>query len=366
MTIESDQSKRTKLRKLLIDHFDLQDLQDLCFDLGVDFDNLGGGNRKAEKIRELILYMEKRFFLSELVAVVAEARPNVTWPEFQSYTTPVVLDFSDSKSQLSDFSGIPTGFTDVDKRLGGLHKGELILVASRPSMGKSSLITTIALVATKKHRKRVVFFSLQMSNEQLVKRIIALEARITLSRLFQNELADYEWPIYSEVLKHLQESPLTIIDNAFLTPSQLRAECQRLSNEDGVDLIVIDGLELICPERTYHDLEQETNELARLLKNLARELNVPILITSQLGHSSEQRQDKRPLLRDAPGNLDQFADVIMFLYRDDYYYPDTTERPNIAELNIVKNRNGPTWHVDLYWHSQLAAFRNLIRQEINL
>ncbi|MCL4262890.1 MAG: hypothetical protein KJ069_06730 [Anaerolineae bacterium] len=206
-----------------------------------------------------------------------------------------------------------------------------------------------------------------MPTEQLVKRIIALDTRISLNRLSQHHLNEFEWPAYYEALRQLQESSLTIIDKAFLTPAQLHVECQRFSSESDLDLIVIDGLELIHPERVYQNLEQETTELARLLKNLARELNVPILITSQLGHSPERRQDKRSILGDVPGNLDQFADVVIFLYRDEYYHPDTTERPHIAELAVAKNRNGPTGRIDLYWHSQLVTFRNLVRtQEINL
>ncbi len=160
MTVESDQAKQlTKLRKLLIDHFDLQDLKDLCFfALDIDFDSLGGGNHKPEKVRELISYMKNRLLLPELVEAAAEARPNVTWPVFQPSTMPVLVDNSDSKSELSDFSPVPTGFTDLDRLLGGLRKGELILVAARPAMGKSSLVTTFALVAARRYHKRVAFF----------------------------------------------------------------------------------------------------------------------------------------------------------------------------------------------------------------
>jgi replicative DNA helicase len=171
-----------------------------------------------------------------------------------------------------------------------------------------------------------------------------------------------------EAVGRLSETKLFIDDTPGVTPMQLRAKCRRLYAEHGLDLILIDYLQLMQTERNSPNRVQEISEISRGLKNLARELDVPVLAAAQLSRAVEQRQDKRPQLSDLrdSGSIEQDADIVMFIYRDEYYNPDTTEKPNIAEINIAKHRNGPTATVDLYWHGKLATFRNLQRQELDV
>ncbi|MCP5097571.1 MAG: replicative DNA helicase [Chloroflexi bacterium] len=270
--------------------------------------------------------------------------------------------------QGGDIVGVPTGFTDLDRLLGGLNKSDLLILAARPGMGKTALQNGIALTAARKHGKRVAMFNLEMSAEQLVARMVASETRIDSQRLRRGQLQDHEWPVFMEAIGRLSETRIFIDDTPSITTNQLRTKCRRLYAEHGLDLIVIDYLQLMHAERSTNNRVQEISEISRGLKTLARELDVPVLAAAQLSRAVEQRQDKRPMLSDLrdSGSIEQDADIVMFIYRDEYYNPETTERPNIAELNIAKHRNGPTGVVDLYWHGNLATFRNLQRQEINL
>jgi replicative DNA helicase len=411
--------------------------------------------------------------------------------------------------------GVPTGFTDLDRILSGLNKSDLIIIAARPGMGKSAFQMAISLNAARRHQKRVAIFNLEMSGEQLVQRMIAMETRIDSQRLRRGSLQEHEWPIFYEAIGRLSEARIFIDDTPSITPTQLRTKCRRLYAEHGLDLILIDYLQLMQAERPTNNRVQEISEISRTLKGLARELDVPVLAAAQLSRAVEQRQDKRPMLSDlrdsgcltgdtlitladtgrrvrlnsligqsgfklwalnettwqlqpatvsrafstgvrpvfrlttrlgrtiratanhqfriyegwqrldqikpgdrlalpraipaesagsaasdicwdavvaiepdgeaevydltVPGphnfvandiiahnSIEQDADVVMFIYRDEYYHADSTERPNIAEINIAKHRNGPTGAIDLYWHGQLATFRNLQRQEISL
>lgn len=270
--------------------------------------------------------------------------------------------------QEEDIIGVPTGFTDLDRLLGGLNRSDLLILAARPGMGKTSLQNAIALTAARRHGKRVAMFNLEMSGEQLVQRMIAAETRIDSQRLRRGQIYEHEWPIFLESIGRLSETRIFIDDTPSITPMQLRTKCRRLYAEHGLDLIMIDYLQLMQSERSTNNRVQEISEISRALKGLARELDVPVLAAAQLSRAVESRQDKRPILSDLrdSGSIEQDADIVMFIYRDEYYNPDTTERPNIAELNIVKHRNGPTGTVDLYWHAELATFRNLQRQEISL
>ena len=270
--------------------------------------------------------------------------------------------------QGDDVIGVPTGFTDLDRLLGGLNRSDLLILAGRPGMGKTSLQNAIVLNAAMRYGKRVAIFNLEMSGEQLVQRMIASETRIDSQRLRRGQLHEHELPIFMEAIGRLSETRIFIDDTPSITPNQLRTKCRRLYAEHGLDLIIIDYLQLMTSEHVSNNRVMEISEISRSLKGLARELDVPVLAAAQLSRAVEQRQDKHPQLSDLrdSGSIEQDADIVMFIYRDEYYNPDTTERPNIAELSIAKHRNGPTGTVDLYWHSKLATYRNLQRQEINL
>ncbi len=241
-------------------------------------------------------------------------------------------------------------------------------VAEDMIVHNTALQNGFALTAALKHGKRVAIFNLEMSGEQLVQRMIASETKIDSQRLRRGQLMEHEWPIFMEAVGRLSETRIFIDDTPSITTNQLRTKCRRLYAEHGLDLVIIDYLQLMSAERGTNNRVMEISEISRGLKGLARELDVPVLAAAQLSRAVEQRQDKRPLLSDLrdSGSIEQDADIVMFIYRDEYYNPDTTERPNIAELNIAKHRNGPTGTIDLYWHGKLATFRNLQRQEINL
>jgi replicative DNA helicase len=264
--------------------------------------------------------------------------------------------------------GVPTSFTDLDRLLGGLNKSDLIIIAARPGMGKTALQLAIGQAAARRYGKRIALFSLEMSAEQLVQRMIAAETRIDSQRLRRGDLEEHEWPIFYEAVGRISETQIFIDDTPSISPMQLRTKCRRLYAEHGIDVIMVDYLQLMQTERPYSNRVQEISEISRALKGLARELDVPLVANSQLSRAVEQRTDKHPMLADLrdSGSIEQDADVVMFIYREDYYKHEESERPNIAEINIAKHRNGPTAVVDLFWQGQLATFRNLQRQEIKL
>lgn len=284
----------------------------------------------------------------------------------------IARDYLDRIEELNErgdeMIGVPTGYVDIDRLLGGLNKSDLLIVAARPGMGKTSFQLGMALHAGLRHGKRIAIFNLEMSGEQLVQRMIAAETRIDSQRLRRGQLHEQEWPIFYEAVGRLSETRIFIDDTPSITPLQLRTKCRRLYAEHGLDLVMIDYMQLMQAERSNNNRVQEISEISRSLKGLARELDVPVITASQLSRAVENRQDKRPQLSDLrdSGSIEQDADIVMFIYRDEYYNPDTTERPNIAEINVAKHRNGPTGVVDLYWHGKLATFRNLQRQEVRL
>ena len=316
---------------------------------------------------------------AEDIAVVIDRAEQTLFSVTEGRTTRDLTSVRDIASQYldriealnargDDMIGVPTGFTDLDKLLGGLNKSDLLIVAARPGMGKTAFQLAIALHAGLRHAKRVAIFNLEMSGEQLVQRLIAAETRIDSQRLRRGKLHENEWPLFYEAIGRLSETRIFIDDTPSITPLQLRTKCRRLYAEHGLDLIMIDYLQLMQAEHTTNNRVQEISEISRGLKTLARELDVPVVAASQLSRAVESRQDKRPQLSDLrdSGSIEQDSDIVMFIYRDEYYNPDSTERPNIAEISIAKHRNGPTGVIDLYWHGQLATFRNLQRQEVKL
>ena len=254
--------------------------------------------------------------------------------------------------------GIPTGFSDIDKLLGGLQRSDMVILAARPSVGKTSLALSIAHNASKKFKQRVAFFSLEMSNEQVVQRLISAETAIDSQRLRRGDIAEDEWGRFMKATSDLSETLFFIDDTPSISALELRTKARRLHAEVGVDLLVVDYLQLMRGDYRSENRVQEISAISRALKALARELNVPVLALSQLSRSVESRQDKRPILSDLreSGALEQDADVVIFIYRDEMYN-ENTERQNIADIMVSKHRNGPTGSVSLYFKKELAQFR---------
>ena len=247
-------------------------------------------------------------------------------------------------------TGLPTGFTELDHLTAGLQKSDLILVAARPSMGKTAFTLNIAAHVVLRAKEPVAFFSLEMSKEQLVQRLLCSEGRIDSQRLRVGELEEKEWGDLIDTANRLSAAPLYIDDTPSITVMELRSKARRLKAEHGLSLIVIDYLQLMQgrTSKSGDNRQQEISEISRSLKALARELDVPVIALSQLSRSVESRQIKRPMLSDLreSGSLEQDADIVMFLYREDYYDPET-ENKNITEVIIAKHRNGPVDTVDL-------------------
>ncbi len=262
--------------------------------------------------------------------------------------------------------GIPTGFIDLDKLLSGFQPSDFIIVAGRPGMGKTAFLLSIAKTAAQRHRKRVAIFSLEMSNEQLVQRLLAQETGIDSQRLRTGEISAEEWDKISQAVDAFSNAPIFLDDTPAITPTQLRTKCRRLHMEYGLDLIMVDYLQLMSSGSRSENRVQEVSQISRNLKALARELNVPVLAAAQLSRAVEQRTDKRPMLSDLreSGSLEQDADVVMFLYREEVY-DENTEKEGIAEVIVAKHRNGPTGRVELVFQKELARFLDAAHQHID-
>ncbi|SHM17449.1 primary replicative DNA helicase [Caldanaerovirga acetigignens] len=254
-------------------------------------------------------------------------------------------------------TGVPTGFPDLDAMTSGLQPSDLILVAARPSMGKTAFALNIAQNAAIRHRIPVAIFSLEMSKEQLVQRMLCAESNVDSHKLRTGRLEEDDWPRLARAMGPLSEAPIYIDDTPGITCLEIRAKARRLKAEKGLGLVVIDYLQLIAGRGQSENRQQEISEISRSLKALARELNVPVLALSQLSRAPDVRSDHRPVLSDLreSGSQEQDSDLVAFLYREDYYNPNT-DRKNIAEVIIAKQRNGPTGKVELLWLSQYTKF----------
>jgi len=272
------------------------------------------------------------------------------------------LEKIEKASKLSgSVTGISTGFLDLDYRTAGLQPSDLILVAARPSMGKTAFVLNIAQHVAFKEKKACAIFSLEMSKEQLVNRMFSLEAGVDAQKLRVGNLSDQEWQQLVEGAGTIGESRLIIDDTPGISISELRSKCRKYKLEVGLDIIIIDYLQLMSGSgRSSDSRQQEISDISRSLKALARELNVPVVALSQLSRAVEQRPDHRPMLSDLreSGAIEQDADVVMFIYRDDYYNKDT-ELKGISEIIIAKQRNGPIGTVNLAWLPQYTKFANL-------
>ena len=263
-------------------------------------------------------------------------------------------------------TGNPTGYIDLDYKLSGLQPSDLVLVAARPSMGKTAFVLNIAQYVAFKKDKCTAIFSLEMSKEQLVNRLFSLESQVDAQALRTGNMKDSDWEKLIEAAGIIGQSNLIIDDTPSISISELRSKCRKYKMEHGLDLIIIDYLQLMSGSvgGRSESRQQEISDISRSLKALARELNVPVIALSQLSRAVEQRPDKRPMLSDLreSGAIEQDADVVMFIYRDEYYNKDS-EYKKQAEIIIAKQRNGPVGTVHLAWLGEYTKFANLSRQE---
>ncbi len=269
----------------------------------------------------------------------------------------------------SDITGIPSGYYDLDNKTTGFHENELIIIAGRPGMGKSAIVSNIVTNMAINNSKTVAMFNLEMGAEQIVNRMFASVGQIDAQKLRTGRLEHSDWKKLNEAISELADTNIYIDDTAGITVSEIRSKCRRLKNsEKGLDAIVIDYLQLVSSSNKYSGQRtQEVSEISRDLKKLAMELNVPVIALAQLSRSVEMRENKRPIMSDLKesGSIEQDADIVMFLYCDDYYNYKSKDRPNLSpiELIIAKHRNGSTGTVDLMFERNTLSFKNYKKSE---
>ena len=260
-------------------------------------------------------------------------------------------------------TGLSTGFTDLDNRTAGFQPSDLILIAARPSMGKTALVLNIAQHMTLRENRCTAIFSLEMSKEQLTNRLFSMESHVDAQKIRTGDLTEQEWADLIESAGNIGESKLIIDDTPAISVPQMRSKCRKYKMEFGLEMVIVDYLQLMSGSgRSGESRQQEISDISRSLKALARELNVPVVALSQLSRAVESRPNHRPMLSDLreSGAIEQDADVVMFIYRDDYYNPDS-EKKGVAEIIIAKQRNGPIGTVELSWQPALTKFANLAR-----
>lgn len=309
-----------------------------------------------ESVEELLESTEKKVF------DIVQNRGSTDFVSIQDVVINAIESIEAASRSKGTVTGIATGFYDLDYKMAGLQPSDLILVAARPSMGKTAFVLNIAEYVAVKSNITTAIFSLEMSKEQLVKRILAMNSRVDSQAIRSGELQDDDWIRLVESANAIGSSNLIIDDTPGISIGELRSKCRKFKLEKNLGLIIIDYLQLMSGGKKVESRQQEISDISRSLKALAREINAPVIALSQLSRAVEQRPDKRPMLSDLreSGAIEQDADVVMFIYRDDYYNKDS-EEAGISEIIIGKQRNGPTGTVKLGWQSQLTKFVNLER-----
>ena len=271
------------------------------------------------------------------------------------------IEIIDKASQMEGgLTGVTTGFRDLDEKTSGLQKSDLIILAARPAMGKTAFALTVALNAAVRGGASVLVFSMEMAKEQLGQRLLAMESRVDMQSLKKGKLSRGDWDDINDALDILSRANIHIDDTAGVSIMEMKSKCRRLKAEAGLDLVIIDYLQLMNPEGRADSRTQEISVISRNLKLLARELDCPVLVLSQLSRAPEMRTDHRPMLSDLreSGSIEQDADIVIFLYRDEYYNKETTEKPGECEVIIAKHRSGPTGSVDVSWIERYTQFKD--------
>ncbi len=296
----------------------------------------------------------------QLIFSVSERRVRRDLAPVHTIMSDVVNRIEYLHNHKGEVLGVPSGFNRLDKLLGGFQKSDLIVLAARPGVGKTSLALNVAMNAAKRFGQRVAFFSLEMSAEQLVQRLLSSETGIDQQRLRLGDITDEEWPLLMEAAGELSKTMLFIDDTPAMSALELRTKARRLQAEHGLDMIIVDYLQLMRGDSRTENRVQEISYITRSLKGLAREVEVPLLALSQLSRAVESRTDHKPILSDLreSGSIEQDADIVMFIYREDMV-KENSEKKNVAEIIVAKHRNGPTDTVPLYFDRHLTSFAEL-------
>ncbi len=325
----------------------------------------GEGFSSSDDIGDLLDNAEKQLF------DVIKNRKGSEFRSIQDVLFKAQADLEKLASQKGEITGVPSGFYDIDRLTSGFHENELIIIAARPAMGKTAFALNLAVNIAVNAKKTVALFNMEMGAEQLISRMLASVGQIEMNKLRTGKLEHQDWKRINEAISRLADTKMFIDDTPGMTVSEIRAKCRRLANSnDGLDIVIIDYLQLISGSAKYAgQRQQEVSEISRSLKTMAMELNIPVIALAQLSRSVEGREDKRPLLSDLreSGSIEQDADIVAFLYRDDYYNKESAidESTSKSEFIIGKHRNGPTATIDLIFKRNTSSFFNMDNREVN-
>ncbi len=328
-------------------------------------DIVSSGYNQGEDINDVLDKAEKK------ILNVVKTKKGTEFRSIQDVLLKAQSDIETLSKQKNEITGIPTGFYDLDKVTSGLHENELIIIAARPAMGKTTFALNLATNIALNTDKTVAVFNMEMSGEQLAIKMLSSIGQIEFNKLKSGKLEHNDWKKFNEAMSRLAETKLFIDDTSGMTISEIKAKCRRLYNsEGGLGIIIIDYLQLISGSAKYAgNRQQEVSEISRSLKTLAMELNVPVIALAQLSRTVEGREDKRPLLSDLreSGSIEQDADIVAFLYREDYYTKQISidENTSKSEFIIAKHRSGPTCTIDLVFRRNVSTFVSMLKENSN-
>lgn len=325
--------------------------------IGTASDIIEKGYQEKMEPEAVLDYAERGIF------EIAQSRQTRDYQNIKDVLWKNISRIDELSQNEGSLTGLTTGFLDLDSKTAGLQKSDLIMLAARPAMGKTAFALNIAQQAAIKSDATVLIFSLEMAAEQLGQRLLSMESRIEMQKLRVGNLDRKDWDQINLALDTLSKADINIDDTPGISIMEMKNKCRRLKAEKGLDLVIIDYLQLMSLEGRIESRQQEVSTISRFLKQLAREMDCPIIVLSQLSRAVEQRADHRPILSDLreSGSIEQDADIVMFLYRDEYYNPETTEKPNTCEVIIAKQRGGETGTIELTWLGKYTRFADKSR-----
>lgn len=320
-------------------------------------DIISMGYEASDSLDDILNVAEKKIF------DISQDRMSQDFKSISEVLTSVTAMIEEVYSKGSDITGLDTGFIDLNKKLGGFHKSDLILIAARPGMGKTAFALNLVANAAIRSKSSVAVFSLEMSKEQLVQRLLSSQSNVALNNISKGKIADDEWKKLTDAMTVLSSSHIFIDDTPGIKVSEIRSKCRKLKMEKGLDMIMIDYLQLMEADGRADNRQQEVSKISRSLKILAKEMNCPVIALSQLSRNTESGKDHMPKLSDLrdSGAIEQDADIVMFIYRDEYYTKMETKKKDLAEIIIAKNRHGEISNIELVWIGKIQKFSNKLK-----
>ena len=320
-------------------------------------DIISMGYEASDSLDDILNVAEKKIF------DISQDRMSQDFKPISEVLTSVTAMIEEVYSKGSDITGLDTGFIDLNKKLGGFHKSDLILIAARPGMGKTAFALNLVANAAIRSKSSVAVFSLEMSKEQLVQRLLSSQSNVALNNISKGKIADDEWKKLTDAMTVLSSSDIFIDDTPGIKVSEIRSKCRKLKMERGLDMIMIDYLQLMEADGRADNRQQEVSKISRSLKILAKEMNCPVIALSQLSRNTESGKDHMPKLSDLrdSGAIEQDADIVMFIYRDEYYTKMETKKKDLAEIIIAKNRHGEISNIELVWIGKIQKFSNKLK-----